>query len=194
MRFRKTLTVLFAATMLFSLDINESKAQVRGSTACIDHILQAEYIHNIPRGLLMAIAMAESRYDGVPHAWTLNIDGRPYYARDYIEARQKLQEASKNTRNIAIGCMQIFKRYHPHQNPVVYLDPAYGVDYAARYLVKLRERHHTWTQAVARYHAGARNHEAQHRYVCAVWNHLRGMGYPVTQAGVAMCGTTQASR
>jgi soluble lytic murein transglycosylase-like protein len=57
------------------------------------------------------------------------------------------------------------------------LIPARNVDYAARFLGRLRKQEGSWTMAVARYHAGPDNDPAQKRYVCAVIRNLVATGF-----------------
>jgi soluble lytic murein transglycosylase-like protein len=75
--------------------------------------------------------------------------------------------------------MQINHHYHAGQFGSVsdMLDPHQNVDYAARFLVKLHERHQTWSMAVVRYHAGPDNDPAQKRYVCRVIANMVATGF-----------------
>ncbi len=57
---------------------------------------------------------------------------------------------------IDMGCMQINHHFHGENfsSAQEMLDPRRNVEYAAKFLRNLHDRHETWTMAVARYHAG----------------------------------------
>ena len=57
------------------------------------------------------------------------------------------------------------------------LSPEQNVNYAAKFLARLKRRHTNWTMAVARYHAGPNNDPAQKRYICRVISKLVATGY-----------------
>ena len=80
---------------------------------------------------------------------------------------------------IDVGCMQVNHHFHARHFPSVeaMLEPAANVDYAARFLKKLKAREGTWTMAVARYHAGPDNDPAQKRYVCRVIANMVATGF-----------------
>ena len=75
--------------------------------------------------------------------------------------------------------MQINHHYHGEHlaSAAQMLEPCLNVEYAARFLKNLHDRHETWTMAVARYHAGPNNDPAQKRYVCRVIANLVATGY-----------------
>lgn len=156
--------------------------------SCVPHIRAAELRHGIPKGLLHAIALVESGQGGVPHAWTLNSRGRAYYDVSFERSKKRLLAESRRTKQIAIGCMQIFLRWHATPDPTIYLRPETGVEYAARYLKSLRQQHGSWTKAAARYHAGEDNFAAQKEYVCRVWKEMHHLRHPVPSIGHSFCG------
>ena len=86
---------------------------------------------------------------------------------------------ASGTKLIDLGCMQINHHYHGDAFAGVsdMLDPARNVDYAARFLKRLKDTHATWSMAVARYHAGPDNDPAQKRYICRVVANLAATGY-----------------
>lgn len=93
--------------------------------------------------------------------------------RAFVNARRQ------GSKLIDIGCMQINQHFHgEHFSSVqAMFNPRANVEYAARFLSNLRDRHETWTMAVARYHAGPNNDPAQKRYVCRVIANLVATGY-----------------
>ena len=74
--------------------------------------------------------------------------------------------------------MQINHHYHAQNFASLrdMFDPAQNVNYAASFLKRLRQEEGSWTLAVARYNAGPDNTVAQHRYVCAVIEHMVASG------------------
>ena len=93
--------------------------------------------------------------------------------------------------NIDVGCMQINHHYHGGEFASLdaMFDPRSNVEYAARFLKALHDRHETWTMAVARYHAGRDNDPAQKQYVCRVISNLVASGYGKwTPAASRFCG------
>lgn len=178
---------IFIIALIFGVTAQGSTASESPDSSCVPHIHAAEQRHGIPKGLLHAIALVESGYGGVPHAWTLNIRGKPIYESSFERAKRRLVAESNRTKQIAIGCMQIFLRWHATPDPTIYLRPETGVEYAARYLKSLRQEHGSWTKAAARYHAGANNFGAQKEYVCRVWKNMQQLGHPVPSIGYSFC-------
>ncbi len=102
------------------------------------------------------------------------------FARSARDAERAFREArAGGVRLIDLGCMQINHHYHSEQFASLrhMLDPRLNVDYAARFLAKLKQRHGSWSMAVARYHAGPDNDPAQKRYVCRVIANLAATGF-----------------
>jgi soluble lytic murein transglycosylase-like protein len=118
--------------------------------------------HNVPQKLLYAVAMVESRtlYKGKarPWPWTLNVSGKPFFFDTKIEALHKLNsEIQAGNKDVAIGIMQIFWRYHKNSfdRPGDILDPVANVTYGAKFLRRLYERHGDWITAVGKYYSGS---------------------------------------
>lgn len=137
--------------------------------SCIAEIQAAEKQYHIPRGLLYAVGMTESGKYGYPWPWTLNVNGRAIYANSYYDAAIYMfdQDGSEQT-DMAVGCMQIHMRYHRKGFADLHdaLQPKNNVQYAAKFLKDLKQKHGNWTHAVAHYHAT--QDAAQNMYVCRV--------------------------
>lgn len=134
----------------------------------------------MPPGILYAVGLAETGRKGSLHAFALNIEGRAVFANSAREAEQEFHRARGNgARLIDLGCMQINHHYHAARFASLrhMLDPRLNVEYAARFLAGLKQRHGTWAMAVARYHAGPDNDPAQKRYVCRVIANLAATGF-----------------
>jgi soluble lytic murein transglycosylase-like protein len=150
-------------------------AKQTDSRICEKHMNAAAVAEDVPIGLLYAVALTETGSGGELNPFALNIEGTPFLAGSKTEAVamfQKAREADKKL--IDLGCMQINYYYHHRSFSSIpaMLDPRQNVYYAAKLLRSLRARHGSWTEAVARYHAGPKNKPAQHRYVCKVLTHM----------------------
>jgi hypothetical protein len=130
--------------------------------------------------LLYAVALTETGSGGALNPYALNIEGKSFFARSKSEALAAFETANKEKKSlIDLGCMQINYHYH-HQNfstTADMLNPRLNVNYAANFLKRLKQKHGTWTEAVARYHAGPNNKAAQHRYVCKVLTNVVATGF-----------------
>lgn len=146
-----------------------------GAKVCERHMSAAAKRHGVPLAILYAVGLTETgRGDGL-RPYALNIDGRSIYDLSKSDALRHFHEArAKGVKLIDVGCMQINHYWHKDQFASVddMLEPARNVDYAALFLKRLKAREGTWTKAVARYHAGAKNKPAQKRYICALIRHL----------------------
>lgn len=148
--------------------------------ACERHILAAADRYGIPAGILYAVGLAETGRKGSLHPYALNIEGRAVFPATAGLALAEFERARLSGRKlIDLGCMQINFHYHADQfaGAADMLDPARNVDYAARFLKRLKSEHETWSMAVARYHAGPDNDPAQKRYVCRVIANMVATGF-----------------
>lgn len=147
---------------------------------CESQIAAAARRYRIPEGILYAVGLTETGRKGSLHPWSLNIDGKTVFAPTRQAALEAFNTArSSGAKLIDLGCMQINHRYHGEAFATVsdMLDPARNVDYAARFLSRLKATHVTWSMAVARYHAGPDNDPAQKRYICRVVANLAATGF-----------------
>jgi hypothetical protein len=164
------LTAAVAAAMWF---IPPGTAQ---AASCTEHVLEAEQELNIPRGLLLSIALVESGQDGSPQPFAMNLDGKTVYSDSASEARSHLLDKQGRVRqNATVGCMQLSVQHHrANFRPVErILDPSANVWYAARYLKRLRADSGSWSVAVARYNGGSRSQ--QREYTCKIYQHLESL-------------------
>lgn len=147
---------------------------------CEGEILAAAEKYAIPPGILYAVGLTETGVKGSLQPFALNIEGRTFYARNRTEAVHAFHTARKQGKKlIDLGCMQINHHYHAAEFDSVsdMLDPHLNVEYAARFLKRLNDRHKSWSRAVARYHAGPDNDPAQKRYLCRVITNLVATGF-----------------
>lgn len=147
---------------------------------CESEILSAAERYGIPAGILYSVGLTETGVRGSLQPYAMNIEGKAVFAADAAEVMRRFEDArARGATLIDLGCMQINHRFHGENfaSPQDMLDPHQNVDYAARFLARLRARHETWTMAVARYHAGPNNDPAQKKYVCRVIANLVATGY-----------------
>lgn len=169
---------LLAAAFISS--VAALSAAQAADNACEAEILRAAERYNVPAGILYAVGLTETGRKGSLQPNALNIEGRAVFARSRQDAVLEFEKARRSgSKLIDLGCMQINHHYHSDQFASVtqMLDPRLNVDYAARFLVQLKQRHGTWSMAVARYHAGPNNDPAQKRYICRVITNMVATGF-----------------
>lgn len=164
------------------------------ANACEPEILKASDRYGIPVGILYAVGLAETGHKGTLQPYALNIEGKAVFPASKQAAIATFTRAERDgARLIDLGCMQINHHYHAGAFAGIadMLDPRRNVDYAARFLLKLKARHETWSMAVARYHAGPDNDPAQETYVCRVIANMVATGFGKwTPAAKGFCGAS----
>lgn len=130
---------------------------------CGDAVRETERRHATPPGLLAAIARAESgRADPAsgafrPWPWAVNIAGTGYYPDSKPAAVLLVRHAlDRGVGPVDVGCMQVSLTHHPSAFRSLddAFDPGANVDYAARFLVSLRDAAEgNWFTAVGFYHS-----------------------------------------
>lgn len=179
------------ALLALVLGISTSDAQASGN-ACEREIQAAAVRYGIPEGILYSVGLTETGRKGSLQPYALNVEGKAYFPRTENDALKQFQAArAGGAKLIDLGCMQINHHFHGENFASVQdmLDPKRNVQYAAKFLRNLHDRHQTWTMAVARYHAGPNNDPAQKRYVCRVIANLVATGYGKWTANASQfCG------
>lgn len=153
---------------------------VASTGACEREIQAAAAKYSIPEGILYSVGLTETGRKGSLQPFAMNVEGKPMFFDSEADALRAFVDARRQgAKLIDIGCMQINQHFHGEHFPSVQamFDPRANVEYAARFLRNLHDRHETWTMAVARYHAGPNNDPAQQRYVCRVIGNLVATGY-----------------
>lgn len=147
---------------------------------CEREIQAAAARYGVPEGILYSVGLTETGRKGSLSAMAMNIEGKAYFASSLQDAMTAFAAArGRGVKLIDIGCMQINHHFHGENfsSAQEMFDPRRNVEYAAKFLKSLHDRHETWTMAVARYHAGPNNDPAQKRYVCRVIANLVATGY-----------------
>lgn len=159
---------------------------------CEAAMARASAKYGVPLAILYAVGLTETGGNGTLQPLAMNAAGKSLVAASAADGARKLKEFNANgVRLVDLGCMQINHRWHGEQFASVaeMFDPERNVDYAARFLAELRQRHGNWTMAAARYNAGPNNDPAQKRYVCAVIRNLVRSGFGSwTAQSRAFCG------
>ena len=147
--------------------------------------LQCEYLakdaekkYELPENILLSISRVESGYqkvDGIIRAWpwTLNAGGDSAYFKTKKAALKSLKKRIESgVTNIDVGCMQINYRWHNKffSNLGDMINPIKNVDYGARFLKKLFQRHGSWEKAVKYYHSSkSKFNVGYYKKVKAIW-------------------------
>jgi hypothetical protein len=132
-------------------------------------IAKIEQEHNIPTGLLEAIAIVESQIK--PYA--LCVEGRSLKTKSKEEAMKIVESLrSKGVNNIDLGVMQINLYWHGKRfkNIESMLTPKDNIEYAAKFLNELYQQHGNWNLAVRHYHSAKREHNNKYsRKIIIAW-------------------------
>lgn len=166
--------------LLAALSSNAPIAAHAAVNACEPEILRASNTYAVPVGILYAVGLTETGNRGSLQPNAMNIEGKALFPRNRAEALTAFAKAREDgAKLIDVGCMQINVHYHGGEFRSLsdMFDPRQNVDYAARFLLQLKQRHSTWSTAVARYHAGPDNNPAQKRYVCRVIANMVATGF-----------------
>lgn len=177
-RTRSRLSVILTTAILSSLTVAVTPAFALGP--CEAAMQRASARHGVPLAILYAVGMTETGGAGYLKPYAMNAAGKSYIATSAAEGLRKLEEyRAQGVTLVDLGCMQINYRWHGEKfaSPAQMFEPERNVDYAARFLAELKQRHGNWTMAAARYNAGPDNDPAQKRYVCAVIRNLVRSGF-----------------
>lgn len=189
----KASAALISSIIVLAISISSAVARAAPTDdRCEAEIAAAARDYGIPEGILYSIGLTETGRAGSMRPYAMNIEGEAYFASSAAEAVARFRAAERAGKVLVdLGCMQINHHYHREQfaSLEAMLDPHENVRYAARFLAELRQRHSSWTMAVARYHAGPDNDPAQKRYVCRVIANLVATGYGAwTPEARSFCG------
>jgi soluble lytic murein transglycosylase-like protein len=173
-------TAFLAALSALALAASTSSAKASAVGLCEREIQSAAAKYDIPEGILYSVGLTETGRRGSLYPYALNIEGKPFFPPSEDAALEQFATARQaGAKLIDVGCMQINQYFHGENFASVQamFDPHANVEYAAKFLRDLHDRHDTWTMAVARYHAGPNNNPEQKIYVCRVIANLVATGY-----------------
>lgn len=134
--------------------------QAPDASRCLTAILEAEARYGIPENLLLAIGLQEAgREVGgelTVWPWTANAAGRGLFFTDKeaLEAWVRQTQAA-GISSIDVGCMQVNQKWHGQHFSGLEeaTTPEANVDYAARFLLTLKDQTGDWWRAAGRYHS-----------------------------------------
>ncbi|WP_202313038.1 transglycosylase SLT domain-containing protein [Mesorhizobium sp. L-8-10] len=178
--FRPLSRVVTAALLTAFTSSVPAPAVAAAANACETEILRASERYGVPVGILYSVGLTETGSKGSLQPYALNVEGKAVFKSSRREAITAFREARlRGAKLIDVGCMQINHHYHSDHFSGLdeMFDPRRNVDYAARFLLRLKARHTSWSMAVARYHAGPDNDPAQKRYVCRVIANMVATGF-----------------
>ncbi len=153
---------------------------------CLEAARAAEAAYDLPQGLLVSVALAESGL----HAHALNIGGRSFYPESAVEARRLLASASAG-QSVMAGCVQVNARVHAPGSDWP-LDPRRAANWAARHLRTQYERIGNWADAIRLWNGGAP--ASSNKLVCRVEAKLQVVNPGSTLLGRTGCGRGQMAR
>lgn len=160
--------IIITFGIIISLQLS-NMAQAATKPELLEIISNAEKEHNIPKGLLLAVAKTESNLE----AYALNISGRPHFFKDKNIASQTIRRAlDEGITNIDIGAAQINYKWHGHKFSSIedMLSPEVNIHYAAKLLAKLKQQHGNWHKAIRIYHSSNLKYYRQYsRRVVLCW-------------------------
>lgn len=163
-----------------------SSGAVSAGADCDAAIRQAAAAYGVPEVLALAIGQVESG----GHPWAVNaaLTGRrfatPLEAKTYVA-----EERRQGVGTIDVGCLQVSLYWHPDAFETLdeAFDPARNAAEGLKRVAALRRSTGSWTDAVARYHGGPPDEQAE--YVCRVLSaYRRLMGRPAQGCEAAAGG------
>jgi len=141
--------------------VSPNTVQAAARHELLEIISNAEKEHNIPKGLLLAVAKTESNLE----EYALNISGRSRFFKDKDTALKTIRCAlDEGITNIDIGAAQINYKWHGHKFSSIedMLSPEINIKYAAKLLAKLKQQHGNWHKAIRIYHSSKPKHHRQY--------------------------------
>ena len=153
---------------------------------CLEAVRAAEATYDLPSGLLVSVALAESGL----HAHALNIGGRSYYPETATEARKLLASAGAR-QSVMAGCVQVNARVHARGSDWP-LDPRQAANWAARHLRTQYNRIGNWADAIRLWNGGAPS--STNKLVCRVEAKLQVVNPGSSLLGRTGCGRGEIAR
>jgi hypothetical protein len=130
--------------------IVEVAATPSESTDCRGAAAAAERENELPKGLLTAIAGAESGM----HSTALRVAGHGVYPATQQAARSIARRALSRSQSVMAGCMQVNLQVHDPKGELWALEPDKAANWAADYLTSLHDRLGSWRSAIKVYGGG----------------------------------------
>ncbi len=153
---------------------------------CRNAAIKAADAHGIPREVLVAITLVETRTKrggaSGPWPWTVNVAGKGFWFDSRAAALIHAQEAlAGGQKSFDVGCFQLNYKWHGHHFASIdeMFEPAPSGDYAARFLKSLHAETGDWIKASGLYHSRTQKHAKRYRNLVA--RAVKRMGGKVPQ-------------
>ena len=125
----------------------------------IAKIVEKKY--KLPEGILVSISLAETGKKNKSGSisswpWSLNHDGKSLFFNSKSNAYEYIiKNLNDKSKNIDVGCMQVSIKWHSDKFDSIeaMLDPYQNIDYAAKFLIDLKNNHGSWKKAIKYYHS-----------------------------------------
>ncbi|KAA2215031.1 lytic transglycosylase domain-containing protein [Pseudoroseomonas oryzae] len=178
--------LFLGAALLAAPLLHGTPAEASPRSACLDAVRAAEAKYDLPDGLLVALALAESGL----HAHAISVGGRAFYPDSRAEARTLLARSSARG-SVMAGCVQVNTKVHASNGSDWPLDPRRAADWAARYLRQHYDSSGNWAAAIRRWNgAGPKDN----KLVCRVQAKLQVTSPNSTALGRPNCGGSHMAR
>jgi soluble lytic murein transglycosylase-like protein len=118
-----------------------SLAGAKAENICEREMHRASARYDVPLGILYAVGLTETGRKNSLQPYAMNIEGKAeFFPSQAAALRRFTQVHAEGAKLIDLGCMQINHYYHSSEFPSVgaMLQPSLNVDYAARFLKRLR--------------------------------------------------------
>lgn len=200
-----SMPIIFAAFVFVTLGLLATpRAHALGPSdkACANATRHAEEEYRLPKHLLFAISLKETgrwhdeRKESYTWPWTVTSGGKGrHYPTVFAAMAEVRRLLATGTTNIDVGCMQINLRYHgtAFEDLAEAFDPLKNADYAARFLIELKERHGSWRDATEHYHSGNSVRGKNYRDAVSKLQQKAYRGEAVTMADPSTDNLTLAS-
>ena len=153
---------------------------------CRNAAIQAADKHGIPREVMVAITLVETRTkregQSGPWPWTVNVAGAGRWFDSRAAALIHVQQAlAKGQTSFDIGCFQLNYRWHGAKFASIdeMFEPGPSGDYAAGFLKSLYGETGDWIKASGLYHSRTDHHAKRYRGLVA--RTVQAMGGEVPQ-------------
>jgi hypothetical protein len=122
---------------------------------------EIEIKKKLPENILASISMVESgrlmkNGSMLAWPWSLNHAGKSIFFDNKNQAIEYLKSnITEKIKNIDVGCMQVNVKWH-YKNFNSFeemIDPVKNIQYAAIFLLELKQRYGTWEKAIKHYHS-----------------------------------------
>jgi hypothetical protein len=154
---------------------------------CRNAAIKAADRHGIPREVLVAITLVETRTRrggaSGPWPWTVNVAGKGAWFDSRAAALLHAQQAlGRGQKSFDVGCFQLNYRWHGHNFSSIdeMFEPGPSGDYAAQFVKSLHAETGDWIKAAGLYHSRTRKHAVRYRNLVA--RAVKRMGGKVPQS------------